>query len=191
MPSRPAPTTSRSAGDPRLIKADGGPSGKAIETDLFLGDWGVTELLSPPGYAQYNGAAEAGIGSGKTRTGEQAARHGSPEAWTCDDRYAALQEANAVNRPRRLGGLTPQDVWDARPPISQADRLSFLQTFSISWKEIRHGHPEGIEAEIAARALATLERNAIIRALVACGLLAYRRRHVSLLIRRLLPARDA
>jgi len=176
---------------PLAIKADCGPWGKAAVTDVFLADWGVTKFLSPPHYPPYNGAAEAGIGSGKTRTGEHARRRSNSEEWTCEDCYAALQEANTVNRPRRLGGLTPQDVWDARPPITQADRLSFLQTLATSWREIRDGHLEGIEGELGARALATLERKAIIRALVACGLLEYRRRRVSLLILRLFLAKDA
>jgi len=154
-------------------------------------DCGVPKFLSPPGYPPYNGAVEARIGSRNTRTGEQAARHGSPEAWTWDDCYAALQEPNRVNRPGRLAALTLQELSQARPPITQRDRLSFLQTLAPSREKIREPHTEDADADLRARPLPTIERNAIIRAPLACGLLQYRRRHVSLLLPRLLPVTDS
>ncbi|MBN2194574.1 MAG: transposase family protein [Polyangiaceae bacterium] len=178
-------------GAPLVLKADGGPWGKAAETDVFLGDWGVMKFLSPPRYPGYNGAIEAGIRWGKTWTGEQAAQHGRPEAWTSDDCKAARREANTRRRPRRLGGLTPQEAWDGRTPPTPGDRLFFLQTYASSWEELQAHHLEENQGGLGARALAAVERKAIIRALGACGLLEYRRRHVSLLIRRLFLATES
>lgn len=50
--------------------------------------WSVIPRLSPPGTGRYNGGAEAGIGSLKTRIFYQAIDHGT-WGWTFDDVAAA------------------------------------------------------------------------------------------------------
>jgi len=105
-------------GPPLILKDDNGPP---FLSDLLAGlldRWGVSQLLSPRYYPQYNGSAEAGFGPSKTRIFFEAARHGRFDHWISDDVEAARQLANCASRPHGSAGPTPQQAWDARTPVT-------------------------------------------------------------------------
>lgn len=110
-------------GAPLVIKTDNGSE--------FIGDgsgdrhhpWGVEQLLSPPYTPQYNGACEAGHGSIRYRAELLARRDGRPGRWTLDHLEGARTWANDL--PRSANGLTPQQIFASRAPISAAQRAQF------------------------------------------------------------------
>jgi hypothetical protein len=84
--------------------------------------------LSPPYWPQYNGAAEAGIGSLKAHAHYEAARHARPAEWTCDDLEAARFKANELARPHSEPGFndpSPEIKWAERAPILPDERWAF------------------------------------------------------------------
>lgn len=176
-------------GPPLVLKSDRGSGFIAQETKDLLADWEVTSLLSPPRTPQYNGSVEAGIGSTKTRTRHEASRRGTPEAWTCDDCHAALEQANRLSPRPHLGGRTPQEVWEVRPSISAGDRAQFRLALDHHREEAleefqaRHPHGPGLRDQ------QMIERTAVTRTLVAGGYLHIRRRSVSLPLQRRFAAR--
>ncbi len=68
--------------------------------------WRVRPLFSPPYTPEYNGSIEAGNGALKTRTHEEAARHGRDGHWTADDAEAARRMANEMTYPDGPRGPT-------------------------------------------------------------------------------------
>ena len=142
------------------------------------GRWQVTCLLSPPSTPRYNGSVEAGAGALKTRIFYQATRHGTLDVWTSDDVEAARMQANFANWPWGPRGRTPQQVWQARTPITPQDREEFRQTVAAKMLELRRDN--GLEHEpLTLQASAALDRAAIRAALEALGYLGIRRRRVS------------
>ena len=109
-------------GPPLVINSDNGGPFIAHETTGLLAKPGVIHLLSPPYTPEYNGACEAGIGSLKTRTHEQAALAGRPGHWTTDDAEAARCLGNELHRPHGPFAATPGEVWRARCPITPTER---------------------------------------------------------------------
>jgi len=104
---------------------------RAWETRGLLRRYGVLALYSPPETPQYNGSCEAGIGSIETRAHYIAAQHDRPGAWTADDVEQARPQANETARPQGTEGPTPDELWQWREPITQAERRSFTATY---WK---------------------------------------------------------
>jgi transposase InsO family protein len=176
-------------GPPLVLKSDRGPAFIAKDTAALLAQWGVTHLLSPPWTPSYNGSAEAGIGSMKTRTRHEAAGRGLARIWTSDHCYAALQQANAVIRCPHLGGGTHQEVWAARPPISHAARHLFLRTLEDHRVEAVADYWARNHVDPDRRDREATERKAITRTLVAGGYLRIRRRPLSLPLSRFFAAR--
>jgi transposase InsO family protein len=105
-------------GAPLVLKTDNGSPFCAGDTLNLLHHARVIPLFSPPYTLRYNGAIEAGIGSLKTRTDQQAARQGHPGHWTWDNLQAALLQANATARPHGLYGPTPDELWATRSLLS-------------------------------------------------------------------------
>jgi hypothetical protein len=116
----------------------------------------------------YNGSCEAGIGSMKTRTHHESSRLGHPGEWSCDDVEAARLQANETARPWRLHRPTPEEVWRQRRRISAKERTVFSELV------IQH-EQEAIASEDGVVQVASVRRTAIAQALVASGLLEYRR----------------
>jgi transposase InsO family protein len=168
-------------GAPWLLKSDNGPAFRADATKRFLGTWGVFTLFSPPHTPSYNGAIEAAIGSLKTRTQRLATKAGHPDLWTSGLAEAARQEANTTARPRRLHGATPEEVWDARPRLSAADREAFQTRARRYQAEARAQQGPLAPEEQTHWTEAAVDRVALRRALIAHDLLLFSRR--------LIPAR--
>ena len=102
----------------------------------------IYTLLTGPN-TSYNGGIEAAIGSLKTRTQRLADQAGHPLLWTSAEIEAARQEANAAH-PRRLRGATPDEVWNARAPLTAEGRQNFsaaLKRYQLEGWEKRDGKP--------------------------------------------------
>ena len=114
-------------GPPLVLKSDNGSAFIADEARSHLRRWSVFRLFSPPRRPQYNGAIEASIGSLKTRTAKHCDLAGHPEVWTAAALEAARLEANH-GRPKRLRGLTPEQVWECRMALPVEERTAFAAT---------------------------------------------------------------
>jgi len=165
-------------GAPLILKSDNGSAFRAADTQRLLQRWGVVPLFSPPGRPAYNGACEASIGALKQRTAYQATRAGRPGLWTSADVATARQQANELARPWGAQGPCPEQVWSSRRPVSQGDRQSFQTTVQYLEQEQRQAGGIPVGAILDHYQQATVNREAIRRALVAHGLLVFTRRRI-------------
>jgi hypothetical protein len=165
-------------GAPWLLKTDNGSAFIADPVRWYLQRCGVFQLFSPPLTPAYNGAIEASIGAMKKRTQRQSERAGHPGQWTSTNLDSARREANTTARPRRLHGLTPQQAWDARPPLSTEERDRFNTTVAQFQIEARIEHGWPIAEPLTRAEQAVIDRVAFRRALVAHDLLLFRRRRI-------------
>jgi hypothetical protein len=156
-----------------------------------LEEHGVIPLLSPPAMPEYNASIEAGIGSFQTRAHLEAARNGHPEEWNCDDVEAARLQANELARPWGHTQHTPDQAWRKRLPIISSERQAFatsVQQFEyearLEKEEDRRKQELFDNVPLSRRDLASIRRVAISRALVAHGMLSFKRRRFTLPIRR-------
>jgi transposase InsO family protein len=117
-------------GAPLVLKSDNGSAFRAEATRAFLQASEVIPLFSPARLPQYNGSAEAGIGSLKSRTEQQASRYDRSGQWTHDDVAFAQDQANATARPMGPKGPTPDTLWDQRPRLTTHHRQDFLETLA-------------------------------------------------------------
>ena len=161
-------------GPPLVIKSDNGATLIAKEVKKVMRRFGVTYLLSPPYYPQYNGACEAGHGSIKTRAHHIAARAGRPGQWICDDLEAARVQANELSRPQGYGGPSPNRLWEEIKYVSDRDRCRFRKQVADNLREMRNEINE-VETDVA-----TIKRLSVSRALVRLGYLLVRRRRIPL-----------
>lgn len=147
----------------------------------------ITLLLSPPSFPRYNGAVEAGIGSLKDRAHLEAARHGHPCEWNCDDLEAARLQANEQSKPWGFHQESPDMAWLERHPIEAQTRTQFQQSVQEILQELRQdkqqqllpGIPLGRQDE------SSCLRVAISRALVKHDILSFRRGRFTLPFKRL------
>ena len=176
-------------GAPIVLKCDNGPAFIGGPMQDLLAAHGVACLRSPPYWPRYNGSIEAGIGSLKARTEGHAARQGRAGYWISDDMAAALVEANTLGRPHGPRGPSPEQVWDTRTPIGDAERATFAATVARQRTQAnRESAPCGDDAS-AVRSEPAMARAAIRRALEECGYLHYTRRRILPPIRRTKAAR--
>jgi len=156
----------------------------------LLVEHGVVQLLSPPAWPRYNGAVEAGIGSFKTRAHHEAARHGHPGEWNCEDVEAARLQANELARPWGHQADTPEQAWQKRQATSPAQRTAFQESVQQLEQEARQERqkdlPPGVP--LGPKDLASIRREAISRALIKHGLLLFRRRRFTLPLKRVIWA---
>jgi len=171
-------------GAPLVLKTDNGSAFIAGELRWYLHSCGVFPLFSPPHTPSYNGAIEASIGSLKTRTERQSLHAGRPGHWISDDTEAARLEANTTARPRRLKGQTPEQVWEARSPLTNEERTRFAATVETLRREERTERGLPPDETLKRCQHAAVDRIALRRALVAHDLLLFRRRRVPATIKR-------
>ncbi len=168
----------RQHGAPLVMKCDNGSPFLTPEVDWLFVLWGVERLLSPPGYPQYNGACEAGIGSIKTRAHHIAARNGRPGQWTCDDVEEARLEANATGRPLGASSPAPDELWAQARRVTPEQRGTFQRTVRMfQWEVIRERG--GLLGPINHHEQAQRDREAVMRALLHHGYLTIVRRRFS------------
>ena len=128
------------------------------------------------------GAAEAGIGSLKTRTERHAERAGRPGSWSHDDVAYAQAEANATANPRGDDGPTPDELWLKRPALSRGERDAFMATVIAITEEIGNRDGVPLATDLTTAQERAVAREAVRRALVEHGHLLFRRRRLSLTI---------
>jgi transposase InsO family protein len=142
----------------------------------------VIQLLSPPYWPQYNGSIEAGVGSLKTRAHYEAARHGRPCEWTCDDLEAARLYSNELAKPWGFNAPSPEIKWAERSPILPDERWAFhasVQQAESNLRQLKQSQLlEGVP--LGAKDSASLRREAISRVLVDHGFLTFRRMRFTL-----------
>lgn len=160
---------------PAVLKEDNGGSLRCAEVGLVLSHFGILALTSPPACPGYNGACEAGIGSLKVRAHHLAAASGREDEWTCDDIEGARR---AVNGRVRKSGLSAEDIWSTRRPLSEREREDLwtrYRTHQAHERSVR-----GIEpgAQLDRLTQASVDRAAIARALEEEGLVRFRRRWI-------------
>jgi hypothetical protein len=165
-------------GAPWVLKTDNGSAFIADVVRWHLHRCRVHQLFSPPHAPAYNGSIEASIGSMKRRTQQQSEFAGHAGIWTSIDLNRARIEANTTARPRPLHGLTPQQAWDARLPLSADERQRFDATLVQLQLEARSEHGLTADEPLTRAAQATVDRAAFSRALVAHDLLLFRRRSI-------------
>jgi transposase InsO family protein len=165
-------------GAPWILKTDNGSAFIADTLRWYLHRSNVFQLFSPPHTPAYNGSIEASIGSLKNRTQLHSECAGHPGLWTSDDVEAARIEANTTARPRRLHGKTPDEVWQARRPLTLHERDCFQATAQQFRTEatIEKGLPT--HETLTRIEQAAVDRVAFSRALVAHDLLLFRRRRI-------------
>jgi transposase InsO family protein len=163
-------------GAPLVLKSDNEAVLETPDIQKLLKTWGVTHLLSPRYLPRYNGSCEAGIGTLKTYTYHEAARHDRPMRWTCDDVEAGRLRANVCARPNGRSGPSADRCWMERIQVRQDERADYLARLQAERKERQCEVLTGDDR-------ATAERKAIAAALVACGYLLIRKRVFSALFK--------
>jgi transposase InsO family protein len=171
-------------GAPLILKSDNGSPFDAEATLALLVSAAVIPLFSPPYCPRYNGAAEAGIGSLKTRSEHHAARHDRPAAWTCDDVAYAQDEANATARPHGPTGPTPDESWAARSTITADERVRFQETVDRHRHEVRVQQGLALVGPLTRQEERAMDRLAIQGALVEHQYLLFSRRRIPLPFRK-------
>jgi len=171
----------REHGAPLVLKSDNGPGFIAKDTGKFCERHRVLPLLSPTYTPEYNGACEAGVGAIKTHAHHHAAHHDRPGEWTCDDVEAARLQANEFGRPRGFRGSSPDAAWRLRQPIADAERDAFIATAFAYRLEAQNDNAcqDPTNSTDHPKARPELDRVAISQALVALGLLEYKRRRLT------------
>jgi hypothetical protein len=117
--------------------------------------------------------------SHKKITNDQAALTGHPGRWTSKDLRRAWMLRNRLGRPWGHRGLTPEEAWQRRKPITPPQR-SQLQTTVDRYRQeerTKKGIPD--EAVLGNAAQASVDRVAISRALQQHGYLRVTRRLVT------------
>lgn len=169
-------------GTPLVLKMDNGSAFIADALQQLFDHWQVIALFSPPYFPRYNGAAEAGIGSLKTRTANQATLQGRPGQWTHDDVAAAQDDANANARPRGERGPSPADLWSQRQPIIPEERQTFHTVLERRRRQVHSEHPP--TDLLTPQQQRSRDRQAISRTLGELGYLLFSRRRIPLPIRK-------
>lgn len=162
-------------GPPLVLKCDNGAPFIAERTQDLLTAQGVVVLFSPPYTPRYNGACEAGIGGLKARTHHLAARHGRPGRWSMEDVEAARRLADEVQYPRRLRGLTADEVWQQRTPPTDEERRRFRDVVQDRRRLERQRRDIPLHEVLDRARQASLDRRAVRRALVELGYLMFLR----------------
>ncbi len=165
-------------GRPLVLKADNGSHFRGAEVMALLEREGVTVLRSPPYTPRYNGAIEAGIGSLKTRVHEEAARLGRPGAWTCVDLEAAREQANLFSSPHGENGPSPEEAWQAREAITEAERAAFREALEKEIAGREADGYDGLEGGALQQEMEKRRREATGAVLVAQGFLSYTGRRI-------------
>ena len=171
-----------------MLKSDNGSAFIAEALQDLLAAKSIENLRSPSWTPEYNGSCEAGNGAMAARTRCLAARRGTGE-WSADDCETARSLANAFVRPRGLHGLTPDEAWAARSPITPDERARFRMLVAQCERETRLDRGLPLDLHLTGSDQAAITRAAIRRALVALGLLSIRRGPIPLPVSSPLPAR--
>lgn len=168
-------------GAPLVLKSDNGSAFTSEAMRALLEKYRVVPLFSPPATPSYNGSCEAGIGSLKTHTSYQAARHGSSTAWTLDDLVAAQRHVNEVHHSAPCAA-TAIECWKQRTAVTMSERQIFRDAIERHRTELIASWNRKNSCTTANQA-ATIERITIRQVLVELGMLTLKRRSITLPIK--------
>ena len=115
----------------------------------------------------------------KNRSQHQATLHHRSGEWTAADLAVAQGIANHLHRPWGYRGPTPAQVWQCRQPITAADRAAFRRAVGQHRTEAADELGYAKNQPLGRTAQARLDRLAIRRACVECGLLTFTQRSIS------------
>lgn len=169
----------RQHGPPLVAKVDNGPGFRARETTDLLEEHGVLPLFSPPYTPSYNGAVETGNGTLKVHAHYASVRNDRPGEWTADDVEAGRLRGNALGRPHGHDGPTPDQAWQNRKEITEAERIHFREVYEEEYEKRLEelGVPPLFGPTPEEKN--SIDRHAISRALIRCGYLWIRRRRIT------------
>jgi transposase InsO family protein len=172
-------------GAPLVLKCDNGPAFLSDTIKTFLTDWLVAALYSPARRPQYNGSCERNNGCLKCQSHHAAALVGHSDWWSTEDTAAARATLNATIRPWGHTGPTPDERWQSRELLSDAERTSFRTVVATNQREVRLEMNYPLDVVLAHYPQAAVDRIAIQRALVSQGLLKVSRRLITLPLKQL------
>ena len=158
-------------GPPLVLKSDNGSAFIAAVVHNALAEAAVAQLFSPVRRPQYNGALERSNGVLKTYTHQHAISAGHPFRWTSDDVDHARQLANTISRPWVAGGLSPEQAFQLRVPITERDRETFLAMLDHQRQWATHEMALHQAGELSSEDRARRDRLAISTALQDLGYL--------------------
>ncbi len=159
-------------GLPLVLKSDNGSAFIAEALHALLGEMLVAQLFSPVHQPQYNGA----LGVLKVYTHQHAVSVGHPFRWTAEDVDHAQQLANTISRPWGARGLSPEQAWQQRAPITAEERQAFGTALDAHRAWAARELALDLAAELSVADRARLDRLAISGALQELGYLTLRRR---------------
>jgi transposase InsO family protein len=171
-------------GTPLVIKSDNGGAFISDDVRKFLRENGVHLLLSPPGTPSYNGCCESGCGSVKLYSFHEAARNDRPYAWTPDDVEAGRCRSNIIPRPDDPQERTPDQIFEAREPVTDGERAAFHFSYLHHEIEVRKELGFFPEIHLSVKEQDRVDRLALSRSLVEQGFLFFRRRRITPVISR-------
>jgi hypothetical protein len=162
-------------GPPLVLKSDNGSAFIADLTREAMLQAVVAQLFSPPKRPEYNGALERSNGVLKTYTHQHALQEGHPFRWTSEDLEHARQLANTISRPWGHRGLSPEETWAQRTPISDDQRQAFQA--ALEQHRLKAGEDLGLDplSELGVTDQARLDRLALSRTLAGLGYLTMKR----------------
>jgi putative transposase len=166
-------------GPPLVIKVDNGAAFQSQAFRELCQRYGILILYSPPYTPSYNGAVETGMGTLKTNAHHASVRNDRPGEWTCDDVEAARCRGNAYGRPHGAAGPTPDQAWASRMEITEEDRDHFRAVYEDEYK--KEAERRGVLPLIGPdkKEKDSIDRHAISKALMKCGLLHVKRRRIT------------
>ena len=165
-------------GAPVVLKSDNGSPFFAALTKALFATWQVWPLYSPPGMPRYNGSIEASIGSLKNWTDYMAYLAGHAGDWKMADCEHALDEANRVARPRGRHGLTPEQAWAERRPVTLSEHEAFGAKVRRCEAQVRGFKGITLDANLDHYEQAELHRGVLQQVLLESGLLTITRRRI-------------
>jgi hypothetical protein len=162
-------------GPPLVLKSDNGSAFIAHLTREAMLQAIVAQLFSPPKRPQYNGALERSNGVLKTYTHQHAIQEGHPFRWTSEDLEHARQLANTISRPWGHRGLSPEEAWSQRTPISDDQRQAFQA--ALQQHHLKVGEDLGLDplSDLSVIDRTRLDRLALSRTLDELGYLTMKR----------------
>lgn len=164
-------------GAPLVIKEDNAGAFRVPQVRALMERHGVVYLRSPVRMPCYNGGCESGIGTLKTYTHYQAARHGRAGQWMSEDVETARTIANALGGPNGARGPRAVELWQQRARITLAERERFTRCVERQREQLL-AQRDG-DLDVNDNEQVKLERRAVSRALADGGFLLFQRKRIS------------
>lgn len=165
-------------GAPFVLKRDNGSEFENELVNGLLDEYSVVPLNSPPREPRYNGACEAGIGQAKRWIGARTQWQGMSE-WTSADLENARTTRNSTLRPWGAARPSPREARDACPRVTPAQRIAFREACERDLEErVRRFVADSGGVSPTRKDLQTMERRAVVAALVRHELVAFKTRRI-------------